>query len=150
MKPAVVFLLLAAIGPANAATLTSAGPMRWSFEFLGEDADFTNLFEVDGQAIFGSKSAKQGNIWSRIAGRIEYRFLSPLGVADSEPSVGPSVRQATDGDGRISLWLDDGGAGSDGDYDDLGIRVSVSPVPVPASWVLFGSAIAAALSRRTA
>ena len=41
----------------------------------------------------------------------------------------------------IALF-DDGGAGPDRDYDDIVMKISVAPVPLPPAILLFGTALA--------
>lgn len=55
------------------------------------------------------------------------------------------------GTNRILVLLDDGGATRDGDFDDyVGVLTVMTPVPLPAAWLLFGSALLAlgAVGRR--
>ena len=78
-KTTLALLLVATT--AHPATLTSATPVRWSFEFLGQSADFTNLFQVDGSTVFNSKQSEKGAIWSRVASSLDVRFSTPLGLA---------------------------------------------------------------------
>jgi hypothetical protein len=61
----------------------------------------------------------------------------PNFFASCNPFTGAAGSGGTTCD-RLWLFLDDSGGGPDDDYDDLVVRVTISPIPEPASLALLG------------
>lgn len=140
----------------------------WSFEYLGKEASWNNLFQfTDGNGgwntVFANKdypgnsttaAAIQGGISNySTVGDFGFRFVTNADSAnkpksnslfvtnDSSAVTHPSFFATID-KGSLVLWLDDSGNTIDRDFSDMGIRISaVSAVPIPAAGWLFGSGL---------
>jgi hypothetical protein len=140
----------------------------WSFEYLGKEASWNNLFQfTDGKGgwntVFANKDYPRGaetasaiqegiSKYSPV-GDFGFRFVTdadssnnPKGSSQYVTNVSNSVNYpsffATIDKGSLVLWLDDSGNTVDRDFSDMGIRISaVSAVPIPAAGWLFGSGL---------
>ncbi len=133
---------------ANAGTgglsLSSNATLR--FEFLGSEADFTNVFDFGG-TLFSTATAAVGDVVTVAAagGVIPFSFLGG-GSGGTATNGGPIdapllIAFANLGDNSFLAMFNDGG-GPDADFDDLVVRVSVSQVPLPpAVWLLLSAVL---------
>jgi hypothetical protein len=144
-----------------------------SFEFLGKEAGFVNLFFA-GAPIFANTVAPGTttaflpfNVGSD-PGKVPFVFTAGDGGATTATNGGAingnlNFAVALAAGGTIAyLFFDDGGGGVDGDYDDMSVKLTIScgpnggecapPVvtPLPAALPLFagGLAVIGVLARR--
>ncbi len=119
-----------------------SGPAKVTFAYLGSEADYSNRFSINSQS-FHNKSGANAPFTLRLdAGKIDFRFRTDDGNR--------SVRNG-DSSGyynSIALFLDSNNphgviallndwSTSDKDYDDMAVRMTVAPVPLPAAaWLL--------------
>lgn len=123
------------------------GPARITFEFLGSEAGFTNVF-VFGSELFNNKTSTVGDMsltFDVAGGFVPFSFVSN-GVVTADNSAGFStgLRVAftdvsSDGSSVIALFDD---TFPDVDYDDLAVRITVSEIPLPTTALLLASAMA--------
>ncbi|MBK1645937.1 hypothetical protein CKO25_15025 [Thiocapsa imhoffii] len=141
----------------------------WSFEYLGKQASWNNLFQfTDGAGgwttifanrDFSSTTATQieagGIVASSPVTDFGFRFLTNANSSDKPRDISGSITNTTNAintatssvnffatieeGGSLILWLDDGAGGPDFDFSDMGIRITA--VPIPAAGWLFGSAL---------
>ena len=126
-----------------------ATPSQWQLSYLGSDAAFTNTFSFSmGDTIFSTATSDVGDT-AYATGDFSFTFTSPLGSVN-EDNNNRVVRYFANiiDTNTVQLWLDDGGAHKDRDFNDMG--VGVSAVPIPAAAWLFGTALLglAAVGRR--
>ena len=114
-----------------------------TFEFLGSEAGRENTFSVAGlgQLFTNAGGATAGAIFS--AGILPFSFATEGGteVADNAGTIFPGLSIAFAAVTDTSAILLFGNGAGDADFDDLAVKVSVSPVPLPPAVWLFLSAI---------
>jgi hypothetical protein len=138
-------------------------------EYFGKEAGYTNSFTLDGNTLTTAGNDASGTalasfVTSTLSGILNFTFNvdrydgSEVGVANGsaninagfDPNFFASIggnAEALSGD-SVWLFLDDGGGGNDDDFDDMAIRLSVTPVPAPAAVWLLGTAVAGLAARR--
>jgi hypothetical protein len=140
-----------------------SGPANLKLTYLGKEAGNTNTFRMPGTTeIFRTGTSHVGDTANVHVGKelLNFNFLelSTLGafwgdIANGEGAdkhqnaIGVFMESVTS---AILLFND---FGNDKDYDDMAVRIEVSPIPVPAALPLFASAVAGlgyAARRRTA
>lgn len=137
-----------------------------TFTYLGSEAGFTNLgVELIGDTIVFRNSGPATNFGATFSfdfgpGLIPFAFetlgnggatvannggVDPFGT-QLEIAYSAIFNSGT----SINVFFGDSGAGIDGDLDDLGIRIDVAPVPLPAGGLLLLTALGgvAALRRK--
>ena len=141
------------------ANLKTLADVVLTFTYLGKEAAWTNILLIGGSEVFrtgpGNSEAGDTSPGSASAGDPVDFTLQVLvgGNAPSSVSNGTNVAPAppgSEGFGPPNFWLgyanaarsavwvgfDDGGAASDGDYDDLVFRISAVTVPEPGTFAL--------------
>ena len=125
-------------------SLSSNATLR--FEFLGSEADFTNVFNFGGD-LFSTATAAVGDVVTVAAngGLLPFSFIGggTGGTAvNGGPIDAPLLMAFADlGNNSFLAMFNDGG-GPDADFDDLVVRVSVSQVPLPpAIWLLISAVL---------
>lgn len=152
-------------------SLTGAVPATVTVTFLGREAEFNNMFEWDGSTIF-QNSSFANNAFSNagfasqsflnvVSGLLPFLFSTPNGDAvngSNNDNTGPQVPNfflSFDSDGTatsgnsVVLWLDDA-KDVDDNHDDMVIRITATPIPLPASVLMLLAALGGlgVLSRR--
>jgi hypothetical protein len=138
---------------ANGLSLDSKAKV--TFTYLGFEAGFTNSAVAIGSTIFknkGTGASAFGAIWSGVMGPglLDFSFLSDKGgeIANDGGVTGVSmpknigIAYSLISTTSAIVLFDDSGAGPDADYDDLGLRIDVAPIPVPAAGLLLAGALA--------
>jgi hypothetical protein len=142
-------------------------------DFFGAEAGYVNKFSYSGSTVFthsggthlasslGSPLATFSTTISSGSGLLPFNFkvnnnaksvangsnpifFKPSFFASCDPFGGTSGSGGTNCSSAY-LFLDDGGAGPDKDYDDFLVRLSVTPVPEPATIFLVGAGLLVAL-----
>lgn len=138
---------------ATIAALTDK-PMRLTFTYLFSDAGFTNSFSYNGQELFNNNSSAPGSSRSFIyqdgMGPLDFFFTAAGYTSEetvtNEENSGDKPRFITfldpENSNELHLTLDDHGAGPDGDFDDLIVKVAASRVPEPGTLALLGLGLA--------
>lgn len=139
----------------------------YRYEFLGFEAGARNLFTIGSPALSFSTedfapNFKVGDPLETVTTDfLDFAFLTSLSAvaaADDANSdtPGPPNFFASFGDGAtmgdiLYVFFDDSGAGSDGDHDDMVVRITaLSTIPVPAPiGLLLGSLVGLALLSRS-
>jgi hypothetical protein len=139
---------LIAFNTANAATggLFLSGPGTLSFEYLGKEAAFTNVFYTGGSPLFTTASVPGTTSSSAFpSGLVDFVLTTsggglPGAAVNGGPITGAlSFAFAAVSSNSVILLFNDGGF-NDTDRDDLALRVSVSQVPLPAAaWLLLSA-----------
>lgn len=139
---------------AYGADLWGNGPFAYTFEYMGHEAGWTNLF-ISGVDVFNNKTTAVGTTISGTqlsSGWLDFSFTTNINSSDSasvsngnnnNPSSGaalPDFFIAYDKDNLnvMYLGLNDDGKSIDDDYDDLVVKVTVSAVPEASSVYLLG------------
>lgn len=136
------------------------GPATVTYTYLGKEAGFTNRLKLSAgdTTIFQTSSTARGAVsgpYSILAaGLLPFKFTSEgdaksvfnNGLAGTGMNIAYLILSAT----SALVFLDDFGAGPDSDFDDIGIRIDIAAVPIPAGVLLLGSGLAllGALGRR--
>jgi hypothetical protein len=128
------------------ATLELSQRAEVTFEFLGFEAGFTNLFQVGGATVFDNQTAAVGATFSQIfdPGAIDFQF-DVTNTGEVVTNVGNDGGAPENffvyrvNDGEVIVALDDSGAGPDDNHDDHVVRMTAvaTPVPEPASLASF-------------
>ena len=133
--------------------LQVSGPAIVHFQYLGFDAGFSNSFGSGLSTLFTTASSLVGDTAEVVAGgsgTVPFFFHtndggSPLTGYNGGPIPSPlSIAFADLGDGSFLALFNDGGGNptDDKDYNDMIVRVSVSPVPLPAAaWLLISAVL---------
>jgi hypothetical protein len=144
-----------------------SGPAKVTFTYLGEEAGFNNSFSIfsGSQVLF--KNNKNGSAFGATAtmlfakgGFLDFGYatdggagaegaIANNGVASGRPGLSIAYSALFNADRSvITLFGDDTG---DSDNDDLGVRIDVTPVPLPAAgWMLLaGLGALGAAARRS-
>lgn len=154
------------------ATLSTTGPVRLSFYFLGSESGYRNTLNLPGpythtepdnagQAYpspWGS-AVQLASFTVAAAGPVPMYFTSSgwttgfqlhpgpgtparsIAFAYLDCVTGPGCAQATNATNMVLFALDDDGANIDDNHDDYVGYMVASPVPLPASVWLLGSAL---------
>lgn len=130
-------------------TLEISDTATVTLTYLGTEAYNVNAFKWSGSDIFKTRGATDtcsgGNcgIWSSTGFEEMTKDAASGALTFSFNSIangGDSIFAYKVNDTTYDLWFNDSGS-SDSDYDDMVVRVSTSPVPIPAAVWLFGSAL---------
>lgn len=136
-----------------------------TFTYLGSEAGFTNLgVELIGDTIVFRNSGPASNFGDTFSfdfgpGLIPFAFetlgnggatVANNGVVDpSDTELEIAYSEIFNGGRSINVFFGDSGAGVDGDLDDLGIRIDVAPIPLPAAgWLMIAGLGGLAALRR--
>lgn len=141
-------------GNAASGGLQVSGPGIVHFQFVGFSASYQNSFGSGLSTLFttaGSTAGDTAQIVAGGAGLVPFFFhtnggATPSGTAINGVSITSplSVAFADLGDGSFLALFNDGGGSptDDKDYNDMIVRVSVSPVPLPAAaWLLISAVL---------
>lgn len=135
------------------ATLWLDGPAQVTYTLVGFEAGFNNAFVAGGQWLT-NRTGSESNLgdslsFSQLAsGALDFGFLSDsIGALWGNGSWQTGVMLSHDRSSALVLFND---RGADSDFDDMVVRVSVSPVPEPeaAAMLVAGLAVVAAARRR--
>ena len=145
--------------------LRVSGPARVTYTYLGSEAGFTNialllptteLFRNHGSSSVGDTKTTTVSA----AGLLNFLFRTVSGspgeianngsASPNTASIAIAYSALFNGGKSAIVLFDDTGAGPDRDYDDLGLRIDVAAVPVPAAGLMLAGALAGlgALRRR--
>jgi hypothetical protein len=157
--------------------LSLKGPARVTFTYLGKEAGFTNFaLGLSDTVLFSTATATVGQKSSEFTvakGPLDFSFRSgtgnkAFGLANDggyfgvTPVKGVGIgysaflsdKLVPKNGQSVLAFFDDSGAGPDMDFDDIGVRIDVVPVPLPAAgWMLLaglGAMGAAARKRKAA
>ncbi len=134
-----------------------SGPSNLTLTYLGKEAGDTDVFRMPGATeIFRNSTTIVGTqkVLTNVAGGLlDFSFKdlfaallvqNGCGASGLIGSIGVFMESAT----SALVFFND--AGNDRDYDDMAVRVQVSPVPLPAALPLFAAAVGGAgfISRR--
>ena len=127
----------------NGGTLNLSGPANVTYTFVGREASYENLFRsfvvgnlVDGQQLkAGTNPLGSSFTFNTVqSGALSYFFKSQgTGTAFNNGDVRTGLILSQDRKSGLILFNDTAG---DKDFDDMVIRVSVSPVPEPETYGL--------------
>ena len=128
-------------GSTNGLFLDAAANL--TFEFLGSEASRENTFSVTGLGQLFTNAGGATTTALFAAGIIPFSFATEGGteVAANDGSIFPGLSIAFADITPTSVILLFGNGAGDADFDDLAVKVSVSPVPLPPAVWLFLSAI---------
>lgn len=140
-------------GPADVGSgLSLSGPATLTFEYLGFNAGFSNSFGSGGSTLFTTAASAVGNTAQINAGTglVPFFFHTSGGGTPATANNGGSITSplsiafADLHDGSFLALFNDGGGNptDDKDFNDMIVRVSVSPVPLPAAaWLLISAVL---------
>ena len=127
----------------NGGTLNLSGPANVTYTFVGREASYENLFRsfvvgnlVDGQQLkAGTNPLGSSFTFNTVqSGALSYFFKAQgTGTAFNNGDVRTGLILSQDRKSGLILFNDTAG---DKDFDDMVIRVSVSPVPEPETYGL--------------
>jgi hypothetical protein len=125
-----------------------SGPAKITLTYLGKEAGHTNVFRMPSTTdIFKTNTnavGAQTTLTSVAGGLLNFSFfdlIACLGIKNGQGSwdhlnsIGVFMESAKS---ALVMFND---LGNDKDYDDMVVRVQVSPVPVPAALPLFATAL---------
>lgn len=127
--------------------LSLDSPATLKFEYLGSEASFVNTFDLGGQIFSNTASIVGATATAAVGmGLVPFKFTTSGSGGQDAFNGGPipaiaqlSIAFADLGDGSFVALFNDC-CGSDSDYDDLAVRISVSEVPLPpAVWLLLSA-----------
>ena len=142
-----------------------------TFTYLGKEAGWTNSFQIDtgaGYTPIASTAGKPTGVsitpigsYTFSAGVIPFLFLTTAGGTGMAENGGAAVggfasqssifltfldaagKPTTASSGNVvDVFFDDSGAFNDDNHDDMGIRITVTEVPVPAALPIIAAAFA--------
>lgn len=137
---------------AYGADLWGNGAFNYTFEYLGSEAGWTNLF-ISGTEVFNNHSTVIGSTISgtqSTSGWLNFSFETPNnGTVTNGSNIIPDgtitppnffIAYNSNDLNTMFLGLNDDGSSIDGDYDDLVVKITVSAVPEAASiyFLMFG------------
>ncbi len=128
------------------------GPAYVTYTYLGKEAAFTNRlkFAAGDTTVFNSNTAVLGDtsgpFLATLAGLLEFKLTSEgdsqFAFNNATASSGMNIAYMLLSTRSALIFLDDFGAGPDRDFDDIGIRIDIAAVPLPAGVALLGSGLA--------
>lgn len=133
-------------------------PSTLTFTFLLSEAGFDNVLDFDGTEVFDNKTAARGDVSASFAlgaGFVPFTFISQgfFAVAndgEANSAVRLAFSETFNGGASILAFFDD--RTTDIDYDDLVVRIdvtpTVTPIPTPASGLVLLSALAGVIALR--
>jgi hypothetical protein len=125
-----------------------SGPAELTFTFLGEDASFNNQFLFNAGAVnftnAGTAAGTSQTVNFTGSGLLPFSFLSD-GVTAIANGAGAMANASIgflllSGSDAVILFNDNGSR--DADFDDMAVRVQISPVPLPGAAVLLVTGLA--------
>jgi hypothetical protein len=122
------------------ATLSLLGTSDVTFEFVGKEADYTNVLFVFGNSQFNNRVAKGTSVtFSHVAaGVLDFGFKSQgVGSIYKNGSTAIAFMSNKSDTSALALFND---AYGDHDFDDMGVKISavasLAPVPEPETYAL--------------
>lgn len=151
-------------GASNGLEIVGAGPFKITYTYLGKEAGNTNHSIYAGNQVLFLGTDARGSVKTAdqaMAGLIDFGFVttapnSALGTILNNGAANPNSANYAIGYFKLSdtsyLALFDDIASGDRDFDDHGIRIDVTAVPLPAGGLLLLTALGgiAAMRRRKA
>jgi hypothetical protein len=119
------------------ATLKLLGKSNVTFEFMGKEAAYTNVLFVFDKAVYNNNVSKGTSVtfYNVKAGKLDFGFQSNSHgtIYENDSSAIAFMTNKTD---TSALALFNDAYSKDKDFDDMGVKISVSAVPEPESYAL--------------
>jgi hypothetical protein len=126
------------------------GPAKVTYTYLGKEAGFTNnlKFAAGDTTLFTTGVSDVGDTsgpFDILAGLLPFKLTSNSDAdfvfnnagATTNMNIAYLLLSAT----SALVFLDDYGAGPDSDFDDIGIRIDIAAVPLPAGLSLLAAGL---------